>query len=192
MSPVQFAGLLLALFILFAWFGSVVLALYRSALKIRIQNDDFELVRNAFFRWYGSLSLWPVSFVVGFTLIGFLGAGYQSRFILPAMPAISILLGLAVGSSIYGLSHSSLIDREQSLITTVILAFITVLGMISIIHCTYYGMMYGPLYADLNHSWIDLLQTIISSQYHMPSSQQEFINILNHMKHFGLMVQAVR
>ena len=40
--------------------------------------------------------LWPAAFIAGLTLLGFKGAGYQSRFLLPIIPATSILCAVQI------------------------------------------------------------------------------------------------
>jgi hypothetical protein len=112
---------------------------------------------------WASFTLWPLGFVAGLTLIGGLGGGFQIRFIVPILPATSVLASFAVTSAT---------DLAKPL-AAVLLAY-------SGMHCLFYAVLYSPLFADMHATVFDIIRTILETPYEPPVSDIGF------MKHFGL------
>jgi hypothetical protein len=92
------------------------------------------------------LGLWIGGFYGGMTLLGVLGAGYQMRFVAPALPAASLMVGSALEADALG-------DVGAPL-AALMVGYGTM-------HALYYGVMFTPLYADATLSVLDLLETIL-------------------------------
>ena len=74
--------------------------------------------------------------------VGRLGAGYQTRFILPILPATSILASVLINYTINNTSSQSIKDT-----------LVSVLISYSSMHLIYYGIMFPPLFADLEYRY---------------------------------------
>lgn len=111
-----------------------------------------------------SFSLWPLGFVGGLTLIGGLGGGFQIRFIVPIIPATSILASIAIESS-------------DTMLQPVIALLLSYGGM----HCLYYAVLYSPLSADMHMTIFDIIRVILESPYEAPP-----VSDIKFMKHFGM------
>lgn len=119
-----------------------------------------------------ALSIWPLSFIFGHSIIGYLGGGYQLRFILPALPATSI-------SSCLGLQTYS--PSLCNAIFAFLLAY-------SAIHTLFYGILFAPYFADLKYSILDMISIILASPYDPTSMKQDFTTLFEFLHHFGLKV----
>jgi hypothetical protein len=130
-----------------------------SGLFSRVCSEQTLLTRQSL----AAFTLWPAGFVGGLTLIGGLGGGFQIRFIVPILPATSILAGMAV-------------VRTDSLLHPLVAVLLVYSGM----HSLFYSVLYSPLYADMHASVFDIIRTILETPYEAPSFDIQF------MKHFGL------
>ena len=88
------------------------------------------------------LSIWPLTFLIGLSILGRLGAGYQTRFILPILPATSVLASILIN---YTISNTS----SQSIKDTLVLVLVSYSAM----HLIYYGIMFPPFFADLEYRY---------------------------------------
>ena len=120
------------------------------------------------------LSSWPLSYLLGLTLVGCLGGGFQLRFLTPILPACAVL-------------SAAVVVRFTSQPKTVhIPAICSLLLSWSALHCLYFGVLFAPLFADLDFSVFGILADILSSQYYHPTSKEEMISTFKFMAHFGL------
>ena len=115
------------------------------------------------------LGLWPLAYLGGLTFIGYMGAGYQNRFLAPILPATAILAGLAIERA--GPSGGAL--------AALLVAY-------AAMHFLYYGLMFSPLYADLDDCVFDILAQILTTPYSAPPTQESFTATISYMRHFGL------
>lgn len=135
--------------------------------------------RNVAFYKLVVFSLWPASFLAGLMLLGVRGAGYQSRFLLPLLPASAILCSVAVNI------FTVLPSRNGSELLLLLLVVVLCL-MYSAMHSVYYGVLYAPLFAELDFSLVDIVRGILTSPYSPPSGRDSFEDTVKFMAHFGL------
>lgn len=121
-------------------------------------------------------SLWPASFLVGLTLLGLRGSGYQSRFLLPLLPATAILCSIAVNSV-------SSNFKSGALLVSLMFALCIIY---SVIHSLYYGTLYAPVFAELEFSLVDIVKGILTNPYVPPGSRESYDETVKFMAHFGL------
>jgi hypothetical protein len=67
-----------------------------------------------------------------------------------------------------------------------VIACTTLLLSYGAIHCLYYGVLFSPLFADLDHSLVDIIISTLQNSYYAPPSRESFELTLKFMKHFGL------
>lgn len=134
-----------------------VLGLLQSLLQLRPSASPLFII----------LLLWPVSFLFGLTLVGLRGGGYQTRFLLPILPATSILA--AIGIERFGSTPLS-----------------ATLLSIGAFHALFYGVLFYPLFCDFEFHIFDIIECILRSPQSIPSSREKYSDILQFMKHFGL------
>ncbi len=139
-------------------------------------------------------SLWPASYLFCLTVLGAMGAGFQSRFLMPMLPATAILCAIAVHSIVSsgssdstGGSSGSSSCSSNVMYATVCNTLFTLCIIYSTLHTVYYGILYAPLYAELEYSVRDVLIHILTHNYHSPQSRESFQDTLKFMEHFGLM-----
>ena len=138
------------------------------------------------------LSTWPAAFLVGLTVIGSLGSGFQARFLLPIVPATASLSGIVVTvlqSQILTNRFNKPTDVNANfrlIAVTFSIALFDVLVIITAFHCLFYGVLFAPLFADLDLSVWDLLACILSNPLSMPTSHDSWLETVRFMKHFGL------
>ena len=131
-------------------------------------------------------ALWPFSFLLGLTALGVLGAGFQSRFLLPIVPATSILTAVACAYTFDGNLSVQRI-RQIGLFSTLSLPLLSLLICISVMHSLFYGIMFYPFFADFNSgSVFRLLVGILQSPSYMPPTKETFDVILIFLKHYGI------
>lgn len=162
-SPLQLVGLLFGLCALVFALHSILQfsRCYHGSLKTA---HSLLLSQHLLQRWaLASFTLWPVGFVGGLTLIGCMGGGFQIRFIVPILPATSVLASMAVTA-----------------IDTMLYPVVALLLVYSGMHSLFYSVLYSPLFADMHASVFDIIRTILESPYDAPASD------INFMKHFGL------
>ena len=128
------------------------------------------------------LSVWPLAFLGGFTYIGWLGAGYQTRFILPIIPATSILISVAL---VRNITRRDFIASPSS----GMICMLSLLLCYSMCYVMYYGILFTPFYADLEVSLIDVLVTILEQPYAPMHDSHAMRKALMMMKHYGLVLK---
>ena len=159
-SPLQLIGLVFGT----CAFAPVLHYLFLLLKEKRIlSRNDICSDKSLKFLMYAVFALWPLGYVCGFTLVGGLGGGFQIRFILPILPATSILAGLATMES----------DKILHILVALLLVY-------SGIHSFYYSILYSPLYADMHTTIFDVIRVILEAPYEAPKGDITF------MKHFGL------
>ena len=133
-----------------------------TALSLQCGNDLAAIV----------FSAWPLAFVAGLTLIGVLGGGFQMRFMLPILPATSILAAIVIVNA--GPNVTPLV---------------CVLCCISMLHLFYYSVLYPPLFADIDISVFEILAHLLSSVLDDQQSKEVTYKMFQTMRHYGLVVR---
>jgi hypothetical protein len=130
-----------------------------------------------------ALAVWPVGFFVALTLLGSLGSGFQSRFLMPMLPGSALLTAVLL----------DLVQRTvdmcggyMRLLASACDTVVTLIAAYSAMHVFYYAVLYAPLFADLDVSMIDVLTGILQSPYQAPESREAFQSTLRFMAHYGL------
>ena len=163
-SPTHTFGCCLLLMNLF---GSVWKMVHKMTndKSCNLLSTDSEVLHNL---EYWILFLWPFGFLLGYTLVGMRGGGYQTRFILPILPATSIITAIGVEKF-----------REASPIVYTLIA-------IGCMHLMFYGIMFYPMFADFEFNVFDVITTILSSPQHALNSHESYQQAFKFMRHFGL------
>lgn len=169
-SPLQLVGLL---------FGAMI-ALHGLG-RLRRPEGGSLLTNLAVF------SSWSWAYLAGLTLVGIAGGGYQTRFLLPALPCSSIFASLAI-DQLSAFSHRSASSTGSTIACMVQVLETLLLGALgySAILAVYYGVLYPPLFSDLEYGLGDILRTILSSPLSSPSSRDVSHEIADFIHHFGL------
>lgn len=164
-SPMHSVGLLYILLLVFsaAWKLSGFSRTSEGGRRFSASSQQLSLV---------ILSLWPLAFLGGLTLIGVMGGGYQIRFILPILPATAVLAGVACVSA--GPNVSPLVS---------------VICAVSAIHMFYYAVLYPPLFADMGNSVFELVAYILHFVIDDHSSGEAMYKTFQVMKHYGLVLK---
>jgi hypothetical protein len=171
LNPLHFIGLMFGTLFIFI----LLYQLHRSPPTSATCSSKFQQTSSP-----SSLSLhiallvtWPLGFLLGLTLIGILGGGYQIRFLLPILPATSILAAICITSS--GMK---------------VIPLVTILFCYASFHVLYYSILYPPLLADFDVTVFEILEMILSSTLESDSqSKESLLSIYKYMKHFGLAVR---
>jgi hypothetical protein len=129
------------------------------------------------------LSVWPLAFLGGFTILGWLGAGYQTRFILPIIPATSILTSVAL---VRNLARRDFIASPSS----GMICMLSLLLCYSMCYVLYYGILFTPFYADLEYSIIDILVNILEQPFAPMQDGHVTKQALAMMRHYGLVLKV--
>jgi hypothetical protein len=132
------------------------------------------------------LALYPLSFLLALTLLGMLGAGYQARFLLPALPGLALLGAVAI--------HLLLRRWGDNAGLQVLLLL---LGAYAAMHALYYGLLAPTLHADVEQSVFSMLRVVLQS--HFPrlvggggGGREEQARLEQVLRHFGLAAQPSR
>lgn len=128
------------------------------------------------------LFVWAMGVLVGHSLLGVLGAGFQTRFLMPMLPATSMLTALALTSRFPPAANTTWASCVQSIINPIV-ALLVIYGAL---HAVYYGVLFAPLYGDLEHSVVHWLITIMKTPSKDPGSREIFTVILQYIKHYGI------
>ena len=145
-------------------------------------------------------ALWPLGFLFGHSLLGCLGGTFQTRFLLPALPATAVLAAAFVcraGSHrtsgrvekgtpnkfVLGCDSASAADTSRSAVCAMLLCY-------GSLHTLFYGVLYGPMFADLDFSVVGVVGGVLRSTYFAPPDRETFEVILRFMEHFGLARKA--
>ena len=118
------------------------------------------------------LGMWASAFLGGMSVLGLLGAGYQMRFIAPALPALALL----ASDAIVGWAEAGWPACEC-------MALLLSLGAM---HGLYFGVLYAPIYADVTVALPEILGSILAEP--MPSGSGDGTELkagYEMMRHFG-------
>ncbi len=146
-------------------------------------------------------TVWPLGFFLGHTLLGCCGGTYQTRFILPALPATAVLAAAyvcragsartsgkversAVNRFVLGGDAASAADTARSATCAMLLCY-------GAMHTLFYGVLYAPMFADLDFSVVGVVAGVLRSMYFAPPDRETFEVILRFMEHFGLARKAM-
>ena len=181
-SPMQILGISFGAVVSMRYIGKHMWQfLHCNSRRARINGENFVAYGGS--GHVTALIAWPTAFLAGLTLVGMFGGGFQARFMLPILPATSVLAARCVhrASSIRHGNSTSLAGVH--VLTVVALAY-------SSMHCLYYGMLFTNLYADLDLSMFSVLSKILSEPYAPVSSPQVMQEMLRFMTHFGLHLKS--
>lgn len=129
--------------------------------------------------------LWPLSFLVGLTIVGAKGAGFQSRFLLPFLPA-SAVLSVLVGAIVE--SHLQMQRRLSVLhiVAGVTVSLFDLLLFFSAIQTAVYGVLFPPLFGDLDSSVMDMVTSMLDNSLLPVNSREVWEGALMFLRHFGI------
>ncbi len=165
-SPVHVFGCMLLLMSALSSAWGTICGLIKDRSRIdKILFVDIEMISSL---EYWILFLWPLGFLSGHTFVGMKGGGYQTRFLLPALPATSIITAIGVEKF-----------RDVSSVLYIFVA-------IGCMHIMFYGIMFYPLFADFEFCVFDIIATILSSPQYAMDSRETYVQAFKYMKHFGL------
>jgi hypothetical protein len=147
-------------------------------------------------------TLWPIGFLLGHTMLGCCGGTFQTRFILPILPATSVLAASYVARTGKG-RLSGKIEKTSTVTSNFVLggdtaaaanttrsAVCAMLLCYGAMHTLFYGVLYGPMFADLDFSVVGIVAGILRTTYYAPPDRDTFEIILKFMEHFGLARKA--
>ena len=117
------------------------------------------------------LLLWPTSFLFCFTLLGYFGSSFQTRFILPITSVLSIFTAIEFEHCLENRSNTSML---------------MLLFGYTALHGIYYGVMFPTLYADLDDSLFDMLAIIMKTPHYIIPTKEVWDHVFNYLKHLGL------
>jgi hypothetical protein len=119
------------------------------SLRIRLSDDQIRI-------WLILSALWTYlfAFLAGLTVLGMLGGGFQTRFLLPISPIVAVIVAIFM---------EVILNKHHSLPSLMIenLIFLTIIY--SAIHGWYYGVQYPTRYADISGSGLDILGNILGT-----------------------------
>lgn len=141
------------------------------------QSDDVDVL------WMALTILGTIllAFVVGLTLLGALGMGYQTRFILPLSPIVAIIVAVFT-------EELATLKLSSPLTAAWIDQMLSMIMVLTAIHGWYYGVQYPTRYADLHGGVFDVLASILrhptdtevqQSLLHIPSRAQATLKLLH-------------
>ena len=116
---------------------------------------------------YYILFVWPVSYMVGLTCVGIAGGGFQTRFLLPIIPATSLIASIGIVKSVS--------------ISPVAIMLISIGAM----HLMFYGVMFYPFFCDFEFNVFDVVEIILKSPRIYPDSPDAYNGIFRFMAHYG-------
>lgn len=138
--------------------------------------------RNDLFLSLTTFSTYPLAFLLALTVLGAAGAGFQARFLLPALPGWAILASVFVT-----LIEDSGQVAERSSLVTLWTSIFSMLFIWAAIHAFYYGVLAAPLYADVEKHLLQILRDMLSSSLPVVESRESAHVLRQYMQHFGLM-----
>lgn len=141
----------------------------RNQFAVFADSPQFTLAIDLF-----CLCVLPFGYVGLLTLVGILGGGYQTRFILPILPASAIVSAIIIDW--VGIPDHKGAGRFMSLLELILLAYTTCLMF-------YYGIIFSVYYADVDYSLWQILKSILLNSYPMTEVNKSTLSILHH---FGL------
>lgn len=128
----------------------------------------------------GVLGTILVAFVMGLTLLGTLGMGFQTRFILPLSPIVAIIVAVFT-------EELSSLKASSPVTATWIDHVLSMIMVLTAIHGWYYGVQYPTRYADLQGGVFDIVASIIrhptdtdvqQTLFHIPSRARAAVKLL--------------
>eukprot|EP01039_Chlorochromonas_danica_P010131 gene10131-11213_t len=138
--------------------------------------------RNDLFLSLATFSTYPFAFLCALTVLGAAGAGFQARFLLPALP------GWAVLASVFlTLIEDSGQVTERSSLATLWTSISSMLLIWAAMHAFYYGVLAAPLYADVEKHLLQILRDMLSSSLPVVESRESAQVLRQYMRHFGVM-----
>ena len=165
-SPVHVFGCVILLKSLLDYIWNAIERLNKKEKVKGISKIDDENLSSDSEYWI--LLLWPMGYLLGHTLVGVQGGGYQTRFLLPALPAMSIIAAI------------SLVKFPK--LSPILYTFFAIECM----HVMFYGIMFYPMFADFEFSVFDIVTTILNSPQYALKSREMYIQAFKYMRHFGL------
>jgi hypothetical protein len=132
------------------------------------------------------LSAWPAAFLVGLTVLGAAGSGFQSRFLMPMLPGSAVLSAALLEN----VRSAGAAGGNMRLLADCCGCVVTTLAAYGAMHVLYYTVLYAPLFADLDVSLLDVLVTILQSPYSAPDSRESFQAMLRFMAHYGMVRES--
>jgi hypothetical protein len=118
-------------------------------------------------------ALWPLSFITAFSALGILGAGFQTRFILPMVPCCCCLTAVSISKL------TARVGSTAVIVPSVLLAYAS-------IHSFYYGVLFAPLFADLDFNVWDIIWDLLDALYYPPRDQNTFKECVQWVRHYGV------
>ena len=181
-SPMQVLGLAFGIAVSARYLGKHLWQfLHCNSRRSRINGDNFVAYGGS--GHVTALLAWPVAFIAGVTLIGATGGGYQTRFLLPILPATSVLGARCVHRACSIRDGNSTSLAAVHVLASVALAYCSM-------HCLYYGMLFPNLFADLDMSMFSVLSNVLAAPYSPMGSTHSMQEMLKYIAHFGLHLQA--
>lgn len=173
-NPIHSIGLL---------FGTITLTIviikliYFLINNYYFKNDTKKVNQNISLSYFeiliSILVIWPLSFLIGLTMIGLFGGGFQTRFLLPILPVTSILSGICIY-----ITGNKLVP------------LICILFCYTSFHILYYSILYSPLVADFDVSVFDILNVILLSPLDTDKTTKDgLVKTYLHMSHYGFAIK---
>lgn len=144
-----------------------------SAWKAVLFGSLSELPRqsNAHLLNITTFSLYPLSLLVGLSILGAVGGGFQARFLLPAVPGLSVMASIA---------FESMAAKRRGVAE----ALFACCCILATAHCIVY-ILASPLHADVDADVFQIVASILDSTF--PGYQKlERGAIESLYRHFGL------
>jgi hypothetical protein len=126
------------------------------------------------FKSLTEIGLLPLSFLFFLTILGLLGGGYQTRFILPILPFSCFVTSLVM-ELLYSTKASN-----WCLCVSVLECFFLLSFVYSTALTFYYGTLFAISYADLEYSLIDIVFQILSSPFQAGMVNNDFYHLIGH------------
>jgi hypothetical protein len=121
-------------------------------------------------------SVWPLAFLIGLTALGWLGAGYQLRFLVPMLPSTAIVTTFM----------TLVLQKFHPELSVVYSAIVGLSSVVTLCLGVYYGLFYAPFFADVSFNLMEIVGVIILSPYHTLSMKSVADETTTFMKHFGM------
>lgn len=169
-NPIYSIGLLFGIITLIV----TIVKLFHFFIQYFLQNKEKINFNCSYFEiLIFVLIIWPLSFLFGLTIIGFLGGGYQTRFLLPILPATSILSSICI-----------YITGNK------LLPLVCLLFCYTSFHVLYYSILYSPLIADFDVSIFDILNVILLSPLDSDTiSKDMLLKTYLYLTHYGFAIK---
>lgn len=138
------------------------------------------------------ISVWPLAYIASLTVLGAAGAGFQSRFLLPALPATAVLTSIvalpedfmnALPNEKKDKSFKRFMNAKNNNAVVIIVVLLVLVGAF---HTIYYCVLYPNLFADFEVSIADVIGQMLSSPLRPLESKTALSEMANFMIHHGL------